>query len=98
MRSRLLIAACVALTSAAVLCGDAVEIAIDQMAPFGWTVPKTLYGLFLEDISNGIDGALYPELVWNRGFDYPASDNRGMPEGWKKDCRKDSTCRTLTYL
>ena len=98
MRSRLLIAACVALTSAAVLCGDAVEIAIDQTAPFGWTVPKTLYGLFLEDISNGIDGALYPELVWNRGFDYPASDNRGMPEGWKKDCRKDSTCRVaLAY-
>ena len=98
MRSRPLLAACAALASAAAAYGGAVTISIDQTAPFGWTVPETLYGLFLEDISNGIDGALYPELAWNGGFDFPSTDSRGMPEGWKKDCRKDSTCRaSLAY-
>lgn len=76
-----------------------VTISIDPTRPAAWTVPSTLYGLFLEDISNGIDGAFYPEYVWNRGFDFPASDARGLPEGWRKDCRRDSTCRaTLAYV
>jgi len=99
MRYGFATAAGVVLVSWTVVGGERATIAIDQTAPCGWTVPQTLYGLFLEDISNGIDGALYPELVWNRGFDFPSSDNRGMPEGWKKDCRKNSTCRaTLTYV
>lgn len=77
----------------------AVDVRIDSARPFAWQVPETLYGLFLEDISNGIDGGLYPELIFNRGFDFPSSDKSGrMPEGWAKDCRAGSACRaTLAY-
>ena len=92
---------CVMACSLAGLASEAVRvtISIDPTRPAAWTVPSTLYGLFLEDISNGIDGAFYPEYVWNRGFDFPASDARGLPEGWRKDYRRDSTCRaTLAYV
>jgi alpha-N-arabinofuranosidase len=35
----------------------------------GAPIPKTMYGLFFEDINFGADGGLYPELVKNRSFE-----------------------------
>src|SRR5215218_11496965 len=45
----------------------------------GAAIPKTLFGLFFEDINFGADGGLYPERVKNRSFEFP---NPMM--GWKE--------------
>src|SRR5215212_4900279 len=37
----------------------------------GAAVPRTLFGLFFEDINFGADGGLYPERVKNRSFEFP---------------------------
>jgi len=50
----------------------------------GAAVPKTLFGLFFEDINFGADGGLYPEQVKNRSFEFP---NPMM--GWKPLDRGD---------
>ena len=44
----------------------------------GAEIPKTMYGLFFEDINFGADGGLYAEKIKNRSFefDYPL-------QGWK---------------
>src|ERR1044072_5821964 len=44
----------------------------------GIRIPKTLFGLFFEDINFGADGGLYPERIKNRSFEFP---NPMM--GWK---------------
>jgi alpha-N-arabinofuranosidase len=44
----------------------------------GAQIPKTLFGLFFEDINFGADGGLYPERLKNRSFEFP---NPMM--GWK---------------
>ena len=36
----------------------------------GAAIPKTLFGLFFEDINFGADGGLYPERVKNRSFEF----------------------------
>jgi alpha-N-arabinofuranosidase len=51
----------------------------------GAAVPKTLFGLFFEDINFGADGGLYPERVKNRSFEFP---NPMM--GWKQLDRGDT--------
>ena len=51
----------------------------------GTAIPKTLFGLFFEDINFGADGGLYPERVKNRSFEFP---NPMM--GWKQLARGDS--------
>ena len=51
----------------------------------GAAIPKTLFGLFFEDINFGADGGLYPERVKNRSFEFP---NPMM--GWKQFDRGDS--------
>ena len=50
----------------------------------GGAVPRTLFGLFFEDINFGADGGLYPERVKNRSFEFP---NPMM--GWKQFDRDD---------
>ncbi len=45
----------------------------------GAPIPKTLFGLFFEDINFGADGGLYPERIKNRSFEFP---NPMM--GWKQ--------------
>ena len=52
-------------------------------------VPKTLYGIFFEDINFAADGGLYPELLENRGFDWKTSE----PDGWHRDCRGGGMAR-----
>ncbi|GGF21939.1 alpha-L-arabinofuranosidase [Hymenobacter cavernae] len=44
----------------------------------GAPIPKTMYGLFFEDINFGADGGLYPELVKNKSFE---TDDHLI--GWK---------------
>jgi alpha-N-arabinofuranosidase len=71
-----------------------VTVKVDLAHP-AHKIPATLYGLFLEDISQSVDGGFYPELVWNRGFDFPSL--RGI-QGWEPDCRDGSMGRfTLQY-
>ena len=84
--------------------GTEVTVAIDLAHPSHAISPR-LYGLFLEDISQSVDGCLYPELVWNRGFDFPPSPTVADPDyvkhrlkldtvcGWKGDCRGGSMGR-----
>src|SRR6476661_5802464 len=50
----------------------------------GGAIPKTLFGLFFEDINFGADGGLYPERLKNRSFEFP---NPMM--GWKQLDRGD---------
>jgi len=51
----------------------------------GATIPKTLFGLFFEDINFGADGGLYPERVKNRSFEFP-----DPMMGWKRLDRGDT--------
>jgi len=88
---------------------DRVDVMVDVGHPTH-EISKNLYGLFLEDISQSVDGCLYPELVWNRGFDFPPSPTVADPDyvknrveldticGWKSDCREGSAGRfTVQY-
>jgi alpha-N-arabinofuranosidase len=58
----------------------------------GTAVPKTLFGLFFEDINFGADGGLYPERVKNRSFEFP---NPMM--GWKQLDRGDTKGRLYVF-
>lgn len=85
------------------LAQPAVEVAIDPAGP-GPEVSKDLYGLFLEDISLSVDGGLYPELVWNRGFDFAPTNAPGEKvrrremQGWTELFRNGSAARvTVNY-
>jgi alpha-N-arabinofuranosidase len=51
----------------------------------GAPIPKTLFGLFFEDINFGADGGLYPERIKNRSFEFT---NPMM--GWKQFERGDT--------
>ena len=55
----------------------------------GHPVPKTLYGVFFEDINHAADGGIYPELLANRGFDWKTKDL----EGWEADFRGGAMAR-----
>jgi len=55
----------------------------------GHAIPKTLYGIFFEDINYAADGGLYPELIANRGFDWRTRE----PEGWSREWRGDGMGR-----
>ena len=55
----------------------------------GHTVPKTLYGIFFEDINYAADGGIYAELIANRGFDWMTTNL----EAWKKDFRGEGAAR-----
>ncbi|MBE6395500.1 MAG: hypothetical protein E7046_00665 [Lentisphaerae bacterium] len=67
-----------------------IPVTVDWSAP-SHEVSKDLYGLFLEDISLSVDGCFYPELVWNRGFDFPATNAPGLfavsgtIQGWSEN-------------
>ncbi|MFA7052788.1 MAG: alpha-L-arabinofuranosidase C-terminal domain-containing protein [Kiritimatiellia bacterium] len=49
----------------------------------GHAIPRTLYGIFFEDINDAADGGLYPELIANRGFDWRTQE----PDGWTREWR-----------
>ncbi|MCL2105096.1 MAG: alpha-L-arabinofuranosidase [Kiritimatiellaeota bacterium] len=52
-------------------------------------IPKTLYGIFFEDINFAADGGLYPERIVNRGFDWRTKE----PEGWSGEWRGEAMGR-----
>lgn len=54
------------------------QVTVDAGAP-GATIPRTLFGIFFEDINFAADGGLYPERVKNRSFELP-----DPLMGWKK--------------
>src|SRR5215211_6891226 len=58
----------------------------------GAAVPKTLFGLFFEDINFGADGGLYPERVKNRSFEFPEP-----LMGWKQITPGDSKGTLQVY-
>jgi len=55
----------------------------------GHAIPKTLYGIFFEDINYAADGGIYPELIANRGFDWRTRE----PEGWTREWRGEAMGR-----
>ena len=60
------------------LIASAVTVDVSVSRP-GHEVPASLWGIFLEDIALSVDGCLYPELVWNRGFEFrPAPSDDGF--------------------
>ena len=79
--------AALAIGGAAFAAGEA-QIAL-RPGERGPDVPKTLYGIFFEDINYSADGGIYPELVANRGFDW---DN-GSTHGWENDFRGGAQAR-----
>ncbi|UQU67923.1 alpha-N-arabinofuranosidase [Couchioplanes caeruleus] len=50
-------------------------ITVDPRAT-GPALPRSLYGVFFEDINSAADGGLYAELVRNRSFEFLPVDNR----------------------
>lgn len=58
----------------------------------GAQIPKTLFGLFFEDINFGADGGLYPERIKNRSFEFP---NPMM--GWKQLDRGEPKGQLYVY-
>ena len=76
------------LLSCAALAQEPLQVTVRADRP-GHAIPKTLYGLFFEDINYAADGGLYPELIANRGFDWRT---RG-PEGWTREWRGEAMGR-----
>src|SRR4051812_6576434 len=87
LSSKLLVLACaLALVAAQTLPAAAktrsVTVRVDRP---GAAIPRTLFGLFFEDINFGADGGLYPERVKNRSFEFPEP-----LMGWKQITPGDS--------
>ena len=70
------------------LAQEPLQVAVRADRP-GHAIPKTLYGIFLEDINYAADGGLYPELIANRGFDWRTRE----PEGWTREWRGEAMGR-----
>ena len=76
-----------------------IQIQVDLAHP-AHDVPKTLYGIFFEDLNSAADGGLYAELIANRGFDWPSAGNArrtGWPDpaqdAWSADNRGEAMAR-----
>lgn len=63
------LAALLALGCAATASAEVNKLVIEPNGK-GAPIPKTLYGLFFEDINYGADGGLYAEKIKNRSFDF----------------------------
>lgn len=64
---------------------------IVDLAQKGADIPKSMYGIFFEEITHSGDGGIYAEMVRNRGF-----ENANLPSGtyWYDDyaCCPESPC------
>src|SRR6266850_258004 len=76
-RIRFLIALTLGLTSLRSFAADAAKISVNIAEP-SHEIPRTLWGVFFEDINLSADGGIYPELVKNRSF-----EDADKPENWK---------------
>ena len=81
----------IACMAPSLLVGNNVVQAVVQADKPGHVIPKTLYGIFFEDINGGADGGIYAELLENRGFDWPEREMLG----WKKEFRGGGVARLL---
>jgi alpha-N-arabinofuranosidase len=91
-RSRILISLlAIVLIQAQITFAQTRSITVQVDKP-GAAIPKTLFGLFFEDINFGADGGLYPERVKNRSFEFP---NPMM--GWKQLERGDKNGQLQIY-
>ncbi len=54
----------------------------------GPPIPKTLFGIFFEDINHAVDGGLYAELVRNRSFEHI-----NKLEGWNIQIKNNSEAK-----
>ena len=69
----------------------------------GHPVPKSLWGIFFEDINWAADGGLNPEMLANGGFDWLQADHQNNPrddrawnqveDGWEYDFRDGGMAR-----
>ena len=82
-----------ALAASALACGafaaEEARISIDAGAK-GPEFPKSMYGIFFEDINWAADGGLSPELLANGGFDWLQADHEKwnvVEDGWEPDFR-----------
>lgn len=67
----------IALTASFLTAAAQTSVLVDVKKPTS-VIPKTMYGIFFEDINYGADGGLYAEMVKNRSFDFPQN-----LMGWK---------------
>src|SRR5262249_41005760 len=65
------------------------RITIDAAAP-GHEIPRTLWGVFFEDINLSADGGIYPELVKNRSF-----EDGTKPESWEFNSSNGKSAATI---
>ena len=92
--SRLLALVCALALVAAQASSAAAQVAVItvQADRPGAAIPRTLFGLFFEDINFGADGGLYPERVKNRSFEFP-----DPLMGWKRINPGDSKGALQVY-
>lgn len=78
-----------ALATFATLAANAeIRLSVDETKA-ALEVPKTLYGIFFEDINWAADGGIYAEMVANRGFDWRTP----TPSMWEYDFRGGAEAR-----
>ena len=81
-------------TSVALGAGD-VSVMLGD-AKNGHDVPKTLWGIFFEDINWAADGGVNPEMLANGGFDWAPRDHANWncrEDGWEPDFRDGGAAR-----
>ena len=55
----------------------AAPLGVTVGGPTGTTIPTDLWGLFLEDLNDALDGGLNAELVRNGDFEFNPADRDG---------------------
>ncbi len=75
--------------------GEQIEITLGDLQS-GHEVPKSLWGIFFEDINWAADGGIYPEQLMNAGFDWGQADHEKWIcniDGWEPDFRNGGMAR-----
>lgn len=71
--------------------GASQHILTIDASKFGPAIPRTLHGIFFEDINHAVDGGLYAELIRNRSFEHTDKF-----EGWI--IKIDSNTQAKVYI
>src|SRR6266702_3198946 len=77
IRTKLLFILTIALVSFNSFASTPVKVSVNAARP-SHEIPRTLWGVFFEDINLSADGGIYPELVRNRSF-----EDADKLESWK---------------
>src|SRR5678809_117109 len=78
-----------AATSFNALASSPARITVEVATPAN-DIPRTLWGVFFEDINLSADGGIYPELVRNRSF-----EDSDTPQNWKLNTKDDASEMTI---